>query len=202
MKISKIFKKKKNSGNRSPAETQSESQTGSSTLTHRESAEIDIPNSLTPGSPPTAIAKRSVSSRTEETNGSPRRSNGADEPPSPSMLDETNNSEVDDLVSDMITPLANPKRKIKGVSESFKGLGVSHRFNVPQIEKSTVALRELSECYDVIPEMEQTRLPRGGISIETKAVGRVQVRASSTCETRSIVRPNRMNYFTLVWNTS
>jgi hypothetical protein len=201
MKISKIFKKKKNSENRSSVESQVGSQTGSSELASRGSSEIYTPNSSSPKSSP-VIAKRSVSSRTEETNGSPRRSNGADEHPSPSQHEETLSSEGDDLVTDLITPLANSKRKIKGVSESFKGLGVSHRFNVPQIEKSTSALRELSECYDVIPEMEQTRLPRGGISIETKAVGRVQVRASSTCETRSIVRPNRMNCFTLVWITS
>jgi hypothetical protein len=194
MKISKIFKKKKNSEDRSSVESQVGSQVGSSELAGRGSSEIYIPNPSTPGSPLPATTKKSVSSRTEETNGSSRRSNGADEPPSPSEQDETNNSEGDDFLADMITPRSNSKRKIKGVSESFKGLGVSHRFNVPQIEKSTSALRELSECYDVIPEMEQTRLPRGGISIETKAVGRVQVRASSNCETRSIVRPNRMNY--------
>lgn len=33
----------------------------------------------------------------------------------------------------------------------------------------------LGDAYDSIPLMEQTKLPRGGISIETKAVGRIQV---------------------------
>jgi hypothetical protein len=31
-------------------------------------------------------------------------------------------------------------------------------------------------AYDAIPILEQTKLPRGGLSVETKAVGRVQVR--------------------------
>lgn len=32
------------------------------------------------------------------------------------------------------------------------------------------------KSYDAVPLLEQTKLPRGGISMETKAVGRVQVR--------------------------
>jgi len=32
----------------------------------------------------------------------------------------------------------------------------------------------ISNAYDSIPHLEQTKLPRGGISVETKAVGRVQ----------------------------
>jgi hypothetical protein len=35
---------------------------------------------------------------------------------------------------------------------------------------------EHSKAYELIPDLEQTKLPRGGVSIETKAVGRVQVR--------------------------
>ncbi len=35
----------------------------------------------------------------------------------------------------------------------------------------------ISNAYDSIPLLEQTKLPRGGISIETKAVGMVQVRS-------------------------
>jgi hypothetical protein len=34
----------------------------------------------------------------------------------------------------------------------------------------------ISKAYDSIPLLEQTKLPRGGISIETAAIGRVQVR--------------------------
>jgi hypothetical protein len=37
----------------------------------------------------------------------------------------------------------------------------------------------ISNAYDSIPLLEQTKLPRGGISVETKAVGRVQVRIAS-----------------------
>lgn len=31
-------------------------------------------------------------------------------------------------------------------------------------------------AYDSVPILEQTKLPRGGVSVETKAVGRIQVR--------------------------
>ena len=34
----------------------------------------------------------------------------------------------------------------------------------------------IAKAYDDIPLLEQTKLPRGGVSVETKAVGRVQVR--------------------------
>lgn len=200
MKITKIFKKKKKEENRSSVESQVGSLTGSSELGHRGSSEISMIGS-TPRSPPVE-AKRSVSAKTEESNGSPRHSNGAEEPPSPGVQDETQNSEADDLVSDMITPLASSKRKIKGVSESFKGLGVSHRFNVPQIEKSASAVRELSERYDAIPEMEQTRLPRGGISIDTKAVGRVQVCTPDSQIALLLLHPNQINFATSVWDSS
>lgn len=37
-------------------------------------------------------------------------------------------------------------------------------------------LGKLGDAYDSIPLLEQTKLPRGGISMETKAVGRIQVR--------------------------
>jgi hypothetical protein len=38
---------------------------------------------------------------------------------------------------------------------------------------------EHSKAYELVPELEQTKLPRGGVSIETKAVGRVQVRVTA-----------------------
>jgi hypothetical protein len=37
----------------------------------------------------------------------------------------------------------------------------------------------VSEYYDSVPVLEQTKLPRGGVSVDTKAVGRVQVRFES-----------------------
>lgn len=36
----------------------------------------------------------------------------------------------------------------------------------------------VSRAYDSIPLLEQTKLPRGGVSVDTQAVGRVQVRES------------------------
>jgi hypothetical protein len=67
------------------------------------------------------------------------------------------------------------KKKHKGVSESFKGLTVTQRFDVKDSKSSDAQVGNAGETYDMIPLLEQTKLPRGGISIETKAVGRVQV---------------------------
>lgn len=36
----------------------------------------------------------------------------------------------------------------------------------------------MMKAYDAIPVLEETKLPRGGVSIETRAVGRIQVRAN------------------------
>lgn len=90
----------------------------------------------------------------------------------------SNNSENEDTVSDMPP---NPGARNKGVRDSFQGLRISHRLNVPKIEKDADVIRELSEAYDAVPEMEQTKLPRGGISVETAAVGRIQVSISASC---------------------
>jgi len=66
--------------------------------------------------------------------------------------------------------------KYKGVSENFKGLTPAQRFDVKEVEKfHPEGLSRLGDAYDSIPLLEQTKLPRGGISLETKAVGRVQV---------------------------
>jgi hypothetical protein len=68
------------------------------------------------------------------------------------------------------------KIKYKGVSESFRGLTVTQRFDVTDIAESDPnEFVTLGDAYDAIPLLEQTKLPRGGISMETKAVGRVQV---------------------------
>lgn len=42
-------------------------------------------------------------------------------------------------------------------------------------------------AYEDIPVLEDTKLPRGGVSVETKAVGRVQVRVSIWQMTRVIL---------------
>lgn len=72
------------------------------------------------------------------------------------------------------------KGTYKGVSESFKkGMTVTQRFGVgePPEDRSSTDLNmlgKLGDAYDSIPLLEQTKLPRGGISMETKAVGRIQ----------------------------
>ncbi len=63
----------------------------------------------------------------------------------------------------------------------------------------------ISMAYDSIPLLEQTKLPRGGISIETKAVGMVQVRKAGLalvdCFCKLVFaasNPCRMSFLT-VW---
>lgn len=73
------------------------------------------------------------------------------------------------------------KGTYKGVSESFKkGMTVTQRFGVGESPEDRSSpdvnmLGKLGDAYDSIPLLEQTKLPRGGISMETKAVGRIQV---------------------------
>ena len=75
------------------------------------------------------------------------------------------------------------KKSYKGVSESFKGLSGPQRYGIADgtAEKSGADVRRLGklrDAYDSIPLIEKDSLPRGGISMETKAVGRVQVSVS------------------------
>jgi hypothetical protein len=39
---------------------------------------------------------------------------------------------------------------------------------------------QMMKSYDAVPPLEETKLPRGGVSIETKALGRIQVRSNIT----------------------
>jgi hypothetical protein len=65
----------------------------------------------------------------------------------------------------------------KGVSPTFRGVGALDQFDE---EKGFLdpdgRLAGISDAYDSIPLIEQTKLPRGGVSMETKAIGRIQVR--------------------------
>jgi hypothetical protein len=78
------------------------------------------------------------------------------------------------------------KGTYKGVSESFKkGMTVTQRFGVGESPEDRSSpdmnmLGKLGDAYDSIPLLEQTKLPRGGISMETKAVGRIQVSSTLT----------------------
>ena len=63
----------------------------------------------------------------------------------------------------------------KGGAESYR-----KRLGVPDTSDDQPTARphhagKLCDAYDSIPLLEQTKLPRGGISIETRAVGRIQV---------------------------
>jgi|AntRauTorckE5430_2_1112549.scaffolds.fasta_scaffold01782_7 hypothetical protein len=47
----------------------------------------------------------------------------------------------------------------------------------------------IMKMYDRIPELETTKLPRGGISIDTEAVGRVQVCVHTICSWTPVAKP-------------
>lgn len=183
MKIGRLFRRKrrgnrddstKDASNRGSVDDGHEPPPnhGSSEMANRGSSEFPS-HVLNTTTPLPSISRRS-NNRTE-TGSNGHRSQIPPAPPSPSMNDDTHASESEDVVSEMITTVGGKRRINKGVPDSFKGLTVSHRFNVPQVAEDPQAVRELSEAYDSIPEIEQIRLPRGGISIDTKAVGRIQV---------------------------
>ena len=67
----------------------------------------------------------------------------------------------------------------KGGAESFR-----KRFGAADTSEHQAG--KLCDAYDSIPLLEQTKLPRGGISVETKAVGRIQVRLTHNAA-RSII---------------
>jgi hypothetical protein len=50
---------------------------------------------------------------------------------------------------------------------------------------------QIKKAYDAIPVLEQNKLPRGGVSIETKAVGRIQV--SKKCRKKAFMW--RLSFF-------
>lgn len=64
-------------------------------------------------------------------------------------------------------------------------------------------MQALDAAYMNIPILEQTRLPRGGSSIETKAVGCVQVctETETMCE-YFLVEPDDFVFVSQVWNSS
>ncbi|CAJ1915727.1 unnamed protein product [Cylindrotheca closterium] len=172
MKLGKIFRRKrkdkrdnskKDASNRGTAED--EEPIRSSVVANRGSSEF-----------PSFAASSQNSVDRGETGSNGHRSVSQEAPPSRAANEDTHGSESEDVVSEMVAKsTGGGKRRInKGVPDSFKGLSVSHRFNVPQVEEDPEVVREISEAYDGIPEIEQIRLPRGGISIDTKAVGRIQ----------------------------
>ena len=78
-----------------------------------------------------------------------------------------------------------PKVRHKGVTEAFKGLGAAD----PTSSVDQHNVLNLGDAYDSIPLIEQVKLPRGGISMETKAVGRVQVSSEIIPIVESFLKP-------------
>ena len=72
--------------------------------------------------------------------------------------------------------LPSERAEYKGVSNSFRGLNATEPFEDSSKADPDGRIARISSAYDSIPLIEQTKLPRGGISMETKAIGRIQVR--------------------------
>jgi hypothetical protein len=81
-----------------------------------------------------------------------------------------------DTDSDDVGLAPSDQAEYKGVSCSFRGLNATEPFEDTLPVDPDGRLAKASEAYDAIPLLEQNKLPRGGISMETKAVGRIQVR--------------------------
>lgn len=87
---------------------------------------------------------------------------------------EEGNQKSDTDSDDAVLP--SERSVYKGVSRSFRGLDATERFEEDLLVDPDGRLGKISDAYDSIPLIEQTRLPRGGVSLETKAIGRIQVR--------------------------
>ena len=70
---------------------------------------------------------------------------------------------------------------------------------------------QVVKAYNAVPVLEQTKLPRGGVSVETKAVGRVQVGIviQTKCDTSklstdqlNLVSNPSVFFLCTVWNSS
>jgi len=74
------------------------------------------------------------------------------------------------------TLLGSSAGKVKSQSSGDKKKAqTSHSVKTEETDEAL----HLVKSYDEIPVLEQTKLPRGGVSVETAAVGRVQVRRGS-----------------------
>jgi hypothetical protein len=95
------------------------------------------------------------------------------EPLQPSA-DPVDTSRSNDTSSNTKTPAKDDGKRNKKNGRS----PVDKKVNEVVVPQSGIEDRHatISKAYDSIPLLEQTKLPRGGISIETAAIGRVQVR--------------------------
>jgi hypothetical protein len=120
-----------------------------------------------------AVAKASSNGKAASgTKQAPETAKSA-EPPPPQAVE---NNMRDARSSPEMPKEGREKDNYKGVSDSFKGMSTTQRFGVSDLEDTDSNLfMNHGDAYDAIPLIEQIKLPRGGISIETKAVGRVQV---------------------------
>jgi len=77
------------------------------------------------------------------------------------------------LSNDMEKQLKNAATEMLLGSKQQQG-GNSLKFSESTPEKIVDDAPNIVKAYDAVPVLEQTRLPRGGVSVETKAVGRIQ----------------------------
>ena len=96
----------------------------------------------------------------------------------------SNNSENNQAMigRDLITPTGNigteqaPGNGINGILSASMGNSIE---GVDAQPNAIEEIPDVIKSYEQVPLLEQTKLPRGGLSMETEAVGRVQVRTSN-----------------------
>lgn len=92
------------------------------------------------------------------------------------------------------TQVPSPIRN-KVVTSKYSVIANTARGNKRSAVKDSIMEDSIvGKMYDSIPLLEATKLPRGGISIETEAVGRVQVRLHSINRTVAL----RLSFYPLV----
>jgi hypothetical protein len=81
-----------------------------------------------------------------------------------------------DAESSDIGLLPSDSPEYKGVSPSFRGMDAFDQFYDEKGNSDPDGrFAGISDAYDSISVIEQTKLPRGGVSMETKAIGIIQV---------------------------
>ena len=187
--VKKIWKRRKSAtqgtGSLSPPRQPGKSALKSHTTNPDTGVPAQLPTSLThPPLTSTGSSQRNSSSAVNASRATPENPPQASlsEGPrnvrgrtSPGGIPSTSSASTADLTPQDFDSDEQGNHKHKGVSDTFRGLSVTERFDVAQEPADPNQMTRLADAYDAIPLLEQTRLPRGGISMETKAVGRVQV---------------------------
>lgn len=112
----------------------------------------------------TSAVPRSVSPDNLKCDNMEKESDSAESAEEPNTRDHKEESPPSDPTSTMNLKAASPVKVPPTSQDTEDSLGIFPETISPVVHS-----------YDQIAVLEQTKLPRGGVSVETKAVGRVQV---------------------------